>query len=144
MTVIVYVKYAPGAIGSGVAETVTPASAWAGGATSTWTGVVQPEVLFSVFGSAVVALATVAVAEMLEPSAAPAFTETLNVKVAGEAPVVKFPVVAEIVPVLPTAGAVMVQPPSDEVESNVVPAGMGRLSVTSWESSGPSSATVTV
>ena len=132
-----------GATGSGASATVTPTSARADGAT--WTVVVVPPVLSASFGSLVVALATEADPEMVEPSAPLSSTETANVKATGSAAPLSVGMVARTVPSeLPTTGAVIVHPGAGEKERNLVPAGTGTVSVTSWASSGPPVETVTV
>ncbi len=90
-------------------------------------------------------LATETDSEIVESSAAPPSTETLNVKATGGAPAANVGVVAVTAPPeLPTAGAVIVQPKADEDAANVVPAGTGAVSVTSWAASGPVLVTVIV
>ena len=134
VTVIVYVKNAPGAIGSGVAETVTPTSAIAGAATCTV--VVVSSELLAPSGSSVVPLATEAEPEILEPSVDAPFTVTTNVNVSGDPAPAKLAVVATTEPEPPTAGAVTFQPEGGVNEANVVPAGTGTVSETCWPASG--------
>jgi hypothetical protein len=135
-TVIVYVRLVPGVTGSGVSVFVTLRFALA-----VPTVVTAVPLSLPVFGSAVAAL-TAAVFESTVPAATDEPTFTINVKTA--LPTANEAVLQAITPPLPIAGVVHDQPPGEESETNVVPAGRVSLSATVDATLGPAFATVIV
>src|SRR5687767_13578833 len=99
-------------------------------------------VLLPVSGSGL-SLLNVVLFAMLVPGATSASTCTVRVKVS-LAPAPNVGRVAEIVPPLPAAGVVAVQPAGEDNETNVVPAGSASLSATFAAACGPALATVNV
>ena len=107
-----------------------------------WTVVVAVALLLPVLESAVVEL-TVAVLEIVLPSAVSGLTWTTMVKVA-VAPLASEAVVQFTVPVEPTAGVVHVQPAGVAIDWNVVCDGNGSFMVTVAAAFGPALLTVIV
>src|SRR5438067_1767786 len=113
-----------------------PRSAWAR------TVVVAVALLLLVFESAVVEL-TVAVFEIVAPSAVSGLTWTARVNVA-VAPLANDPVVQFTVPVAPTGGVVQDHPAGVGIDWNVVCEGNGSFMVTLVATFGPALLTVIV
>ena len=87
-------------------------------------------------GSEVTELLTVAVLEMVVPSAVAGVTWTTMVKLAG-APLARDDVVQLTVPVVPTGGVVQDQPAGGATDWKVVCDGSGSLMVTATAAVGP-------
>ena len=125
----------PAITGSGLSVTVTARSACA------LTVVVAVLELLAGVGS-VVAELVVTVSLSTVPGATPAPTLTTSVKT--EDPGVRLAMVELTVPVPPTAGVVLDQPPGEVSETKVVPDGSVSLSETEAAALGPLLVTVTV
>ena len=133
VTVVVQVSGCPTITDLGGATVVTCRSAT--GISVVATVVVAPAELLEAFGSAVED-ETEAVSAIVAAGDATSSTRTtrVNVATAADSSVVA---AAEIVPVLPAAGVVAVQPAGAVNETNVVFAGTSSVSETSWAASGP-------